>query len=65
VLDWKRMDYSRGSNLRCFYDSNFEKEIDKIGSLQERNSLYLNKFLEHQKTLVELTLLKKMHVKGP
>lgn len=25
VLDWKRLEYNRGSNFRCHYDSNFEK----------------------------------------
>lgn len=23
VLDWKRLEYNRGSNFRCHYDSNF------------------------------------------
>jgi hypothetical protein len=60
VLDWKRLEYNRGSNFRCHYDSNFEKEVVRIGSLQEKTSHSLNRFLDHQKTLVALTLLKKV-----
>lgn len=25
VLDWKRIEYTKGNNFRCYYDSNFEK----------------------------------------
>jgi hypothetical protein len=54
------MEYNRGSNLRCYFDSNFEKELDKVGSLQERNTDYLTQLVNHQKTLVELALMKKV-----
>jgi hypothetical protein len=33
--------------------------MDRISFLQERNSLSINKFIENQKTLVELDLQKK------
>ena len=60
ALDWKRLEYNKGSNFKCHYDSNFEKEVDRIGHLQEKSNDYLSKLVAHQKTLVELTLIKKV-----
>lgn len=34
--------------------SNFDKELERINFLQERTSVCLEKYLEHQKILVEL-----------
>lgn len=34
VSDWKRINYNQGSDFTCHYDSNFEKEVEKIGALQ-------------------------------
>ena len=39
--------------------SNFEKEVDRIGSLQERNTDYLTRLMEQQQKLVELSYLTK------
>jgi hypothetical protein len=59
ALDWKRIEYGSGSSFKCHYDSNFDKELDKVGYLQEKSNDYLSRLVSHQKTLVELALLKK------
>ena len=61
VHDWKRLEYDSRSSLsfKCHYDSNFEKELDRIGYLQEKGNDYLTNLMSHQKTLVELALIKK------
>lgn len=64
-MDWKRFVYSDSSNFRCYQDSNFEREIDKVNKLQEKNENYLNEYLDHQKMLVELAFLKKLDAKHP
>ena len=51
ALDWKRVEYQPG-NFICHNDSNFDKELDKVGYLQDKNNDYLAHLVNHQKTLV-------------
>lgn len=37
AVDWKRFVYSNANNFKCYQDSNFEKEMEKVGKLQEKN----------------------------
>lgn len=39
VRDWRRIEI--GLKRIDYQTSNFDKEIERIGTLQERNSLYL------------------------
>ena len=60
ALDWKRLEYDSSSlKFKCCFDSNFEKELDRIGYLQEKGNDYLSKLVNNQKALVELALIKK------
>ena len=60
VTEWKRLEYRSGSNFKCHLDSNFEKEVERIGSLQDRNNDYLTRLIDQQKKLVELNYLSKL-----
>ena len=60
VTEWKRLEYNSGSNFRCHLDSNFEKELDRVGNLQDRNNEYLVRLIDQQKNLVELSYLAKI-----
>lgn len=57
VKNWRRVEFKE-QKLE-YHHSNFDKELDRISSLQERNSMCLEKYLEHQKILLDLELRKK------
>lgn len=63
VRDWKRIEIARGANFNLHGNSSFEKEMDKITELQDKNHGALNYYIEHQKILVELGLIKKLYPK--
>jgi len=60
-MDWKRLEYNRGTDFACHRDSSFEKEIERVGSLQEKNMDSLGMYLTHKQSLVALDLLKKVN----
>lgn len=59
VRDWKRVDVKDKHNLHC-KESNFEKELDYISYLQEKNSTSLSKFIDQQKLMVELQMNRRV-----
>lgn len=61
VREWRRIEIAE-KNIN-YQESNFDRELERISSLQERNSLSLEKYLEHQKILLELELRRKEMVR--
>ena len=59
VRDWKRIDVKDKQNLH-YRESNFEKELDYISFLQEKNSNSLSKFIDQQKIMVELHMNRRI-----
>ena len=59
VRDWKRIDVKDKQNLH-YHESNFEKELDYISFLQEKNSNSLSKFIDQQKIMVELHMNRRI-----
>ena len=59
VRDWKRIDVKDKQNLH-YRESNFEKELDYISFLQEKNSNSLSKFIDQQKLMVELHMNRRI-----
>ena len=59
VRDWKRIDVKDKQNLH-YHESNFEKELDYISFLQEKNSNSLSKFIDQQKLMVELHMNRRI-----
>ena len=59
VRDWKRVEVKDKHNIRC-EESNFEKELDYISFLQEKNSASLSKFIDQQKLMVELQIHRRL-----
>lgn len=50
--NWRRVEI-RNDKIESL-SSNFDRELERISSLQERNSQCLERYLEHQKILLEL-----------
>lgn len=59
MRDWKRIYVKDKHNLH-YQESNFEKELDYISFLQEKNSTSLSKFIEQQKIMVELQIQRRI-----
>jgi hypothetical protein len=59
VRDWKRIDVKSKNNLH-YHESNFEKELDYVSYLQEKNSSSLSRFIDGQKFMVEMQMNRRL-----
>lgn len=59
VRDWKRIDIKDKHTIN-YKHSDFEKELDYISYLQEKNSSSLSKFVDQQKIMVELQIHRRL-----
>ena len=62
IHEWKKVELKR--NIVNRSDTNFDKEIERINHYLQRNEESIDKYVNHQKLLVEMDLWKKMKAKS-